>query len=53
MAAWLDGWVGPACEQRPELEEVRHSYVRRRLTELAEGRLSVTVHHQDLLARPT
>ena len=51
--AWLDGWVGPACEQRPELEEVRHSYVGRRLTELAEGRLSVTVYHQDLLARPT
>ena len=51
--AWLEGWVGPACEQRPELEEARHSYVRRRLAELAKGRLSVTVHHQDLLARPT
>jgi hypothetical protein len=50
---WLDGWVGPACEQRPELEEVRASYVRRRRTELADGRLSVTVHHQDLLVRPT
>jgi hypothetical protein len=50
--AWLDGWVGPACEQRPELEDLRHSYVRRRLAELAEGRLSVTVHHQDMLARP-
>jgi hypothetical protein len=49
---WLDGWIGPACEQRPELEQVRPSYRRRRLTELAEGRLSVTVHHQDLLARP-
>ena len=52
-AAWLDGWVGPACEQRPELEDVRPSYVRRRLAELADGRLSVTVHHQDLLVRPT
>ncbi len=51
--AWLEGWVGPACEQRPGLEQVRDSYVRRRLTELAEGRLSVTVHHQDLLALPT
>ncbi len=51
--AWLDGWVGPACEQRPDLEGVRPSYVRRRLVELADGRLSVTVHHQDLLVRPT
>jgi hypothetical protein len=51
-AAWFDGWVGPACEQRPELEDLRPSYVARRLAELAEGRLSVTVHHQDLLARP-
>ena len=48
---WFDGWVGPACEQRPELEELRRAYARRRLAELAEGRLSVTVHHQDLLAR--
>jgi SAM-dependent methyltransferase len=50
--AWLDGWVGPACEQRPELEDLRPSYLRRRLAELAAGRLRVTVHHQDLLARP-
>jgi hypothetical protein len=49
-AEWFDGWVGPACEQRPELEDVRPSYVRRRIAELAQGRLSVTVHHQDLLA---
>lgn len=50
---WFDGWVGPACEQRPELEELRPAYARRRLAELAEGRLSVTVHHRDLLAVPT
>ena len=50
--AWLDGWVGPACEQSPELEELRPAYVSRRLHELLEGRLSVTVHHMDLLARP-
>jgi SAM-dependent methyltransferase len=49
---WLAGWVGPACEQRPELEQLRHSYVERRLAELEEGRLSVTVHHQDVLVRP-
>ena len=50
---WLAGWVGPACEQRPELEDVRPSYVRSRLAELADGRLTVTVHHEDLLVRPT
>jgi SAM-dependent methyltransferase len=49
---WLAGWVGPACEQRPELEELRSSYVGRRLAELDEGRLRVTVHHQDLLVHP-
>ena len=49
---WLAGWVGPACEQRPELEKLRPSYVERRLAELDEGRLTVTVHHQDLLVRP-
>ena len=52
-AEWFAGWVGPACEQRPELEALRPAYVRRRLAELAEGRLSVTVDHQDLLAMPT
>jgi hypothetical protein len=50
--AWLAGWVEPACEQRPELEDLRPSYLGRRLAELAAGRLSVTVHHQDLLALP-
>ena len=49
---WLAGWVGAACEQRPELEHLRPSYVERRLAELDEGRLTVTVHHQDLLVRP-
>jgi hypothetical protein len=49
---WLTGWVGPACEQRPELEQRRPGYVERRLAELADGRLRVTVHHHDLLVRP-
>ena len=49
---WLAGWVGAACEQRPELERLRSTYVERRLAELEEGRLTVTVHHQDLLVRP-
>lgn len=50
--AWLTGWVDPACEQCPELEALRPSYVERRLAELDAGRLSVTVDHHDLLVRP-
>jgi hypothetical protein len=50
--AWFTGWVGAACEQRPELAVPASSYARRRLTEAAAGRLTVTVHHQDLLAIP-
>lgn len=50
--AWLNGWVGAACEQRPELAVPASSYARRRLTEAAASRLTVTVHHQDLLAIP-
>jgi hypothetical protein len=51
-AEWFSGWLGAACEQQPELGAVAPSYARRRLAEAVEGRLSVTVHHQDLLARP-
>lgn len=48
-AEWFTGWVGAACEQRPELSATAASYARRRLAEAAAGRLGVTVHHQDLL----
>lgn len=51
-AEWFMGWLAAACEQQPELRARATSYARRRLAEAAEGRLSVTVHHQDLLARP-
>jgi hypothetical protein len=51
-AEWLTGWVRAACEQRPELAEVADGYAARRLAELAAGRLAVTVHHRDFLARP-
>lgn len=51
-AEWLDGWVGAACEQRPELASGARAYASRRAAELADGRLGVTVHHLDLLARP-
>lgn len=49
---WLTGWLAAACEQRPELGAEAQPYTRRRLAEAAAGRLSVTVHHQDLLALP-
>ena len=49
---WFSGWVAAACEQEPDLRAVDPSYERRRLAEAAAGRLSVTVHHQDLLVRP-
>jgi len=51
-AEWLRGWVGAACEQHPELRAEAPAYAQRRLAEAAAGRLSVTVHHRDLLARP-
>jgi SAM-dependent methyltransferase len=49
---WFEGWVSAACEQRPELTASTHGYVEQRLTDAADGRLRVTVHHQDLLAVP-
>lgn len=52
MAAWLSGWLGAACEQRPELREVANIYAARRLSQIGHGSLSVTVHHDDLLVRP-
>jgi hypothetical protein len=49
---WFAGWVGAACEQRPELDAVAEPYARRRLADAAAGRLRVTVDHVDLLALP-
>jgi Methyltransferase domain len=51
-AEWFTGWVGAACEQRPELAAAAAAYARRRLAEAAAGRLGVTVHHHDVLVRP-
>ncbi len=50
VAEWFRGWVGAACEQRPELAGPAEAYARRRLAEAADGRLAVVVHHDDLLA---
>lgn len=49
-AEWLRGWLDAACEQRPELTGPASGYAARRQTEIAQGQLSVTVHHHDLLA---
>lgn len=51
-AEWITGWVGAACEQRPELAAAAAAYARCRLAEAAAGRLHVTVHHHDVLVRP-
>jgi hypothetical protein len=49
---WLTGWLGAACEQDPRLEEETRSYARERLAQARSGALSVTLHHEDLLALP-
>jgi SAM-dependent methyltransferase len=49
---WLTGWVGAACEERPELTSDAAVYLWRRLEQASAGWLSVRVHHHDLLARP-
>ncbi|MGW4466693.1 class I SAM-dependent methyltransferase [Micromonospora sp. NPDC004704] len=49
-AEWFDGWLGAACEQRPELTGPAAAYAARRLAEAAAGQLGVVVEHNDLLA---
>jgi SAM-dependent methyltransferase len=50
---WLDGWVGAAVEQRPELAGEASAYASRRQAQAAAGRLAVTVGHDDFLAAPS
>ena len=52
IGEWLDGWISAAAEQRPELLSGAMQYRRRRNAEIAEGRLRVTVQHEDVLAWP-
>ena len=52
IAEWLDGWIGAAVEQRPELRARATDYRVRRDAEIARGKLRVTVHHEDVLAWP-
>ncbi len=51
-AEWFRGWMGAALEQQPALADEAAPYGRRRLAEAHAGRLTVTVHHQDMLVRP-
>lgn len=51
-AQWLRGWVGAACEQRPQLAARADRYLHRRLAECEAGQLRVVVDHSDLLALP-
>lgn len=53
LGEWFAGWIDAAREQRPQLAGPLTGYARRRRDELAAGRLSVLVDHQDLLALPT
>ncbi|WP_034271640.1 class I SAM-dependent methyltransferase [Haloechinothrix halophila] len=48
---WLREWCEAAVEQRPDLTADVGDYLPRRLRACAAGRLRVTVHHVDLLAR--
>jgi hypothetical protein len=50
ITCWLQGWVGAAVEQRPDLAGAADAYLCRRLAECAAGRLRVVVGHEDLLA---
>lgn len=52
VVEWLTGWVAAACEQQPALTGAAQGYLRRRLAEVAAGRLQVSVGHVDLLAVP-
>jgi len=52
VAAWLDGWVDAAVEQRPELTQDAEAYRRRRRAHADAAGLRVTVSHEDLLAWP-
>lgn len=49
---WLQGWVGAACAQDPDLIDDAAPYLLRRIASAVDGGLRVTVRHDDLLAMP-
>jgi hypothetical protein len=52
QAQWLEGWVGAAVEQLPELRPVADVYLQRRLEMARAGELHAVIHHGDLLVLP-
>jgi SAM-dependent methyltransferase len=50
-AEWFVGWLGAACDQRPELNAATTEYGQRRSADAAAGRLGIAVSHHDLLVR--
>ncbi|WP_329054921.1 class I SAM-dependent methyltransferase [Amycolatopsis sp. NBC_01488] len=52
QARWLEGWVGAAVEQLPELRPVADVYLQRRLEMARAGELHAVIHHGDLLVLP-
>jgi hypothetical protein len=49
---WLEGWVGAAAEQCPDLRPAADVYRQRRLEMAAAGELRAVIHHSDLLVLP-
>ncbi|WP_320784838.1 methyltransferase domain-containing protein [Streptomyces sp. CRN 30] len=49
---WLCGWVGAACEQRPDLVDRADAYLVERLRACRAGELRAVVHHCDVLVLP-
>jgi len=49
---WLEGWVGAAVEQVPDLLPAADVYLQRRLEMAAAGELYAVIHHGDLLVLP-
>jgi SAM-dependent methyltransferase len=52
LLAWLDGWVGPAVELRPDLAGPAAGYLERRGAQADRGLLAATVRHLEILALP-
>ncbi|MEV4621359.1 class I SAM-dependent methyltransferase [Asanoa sp. NPDC049573] len=52
LDVWFREWLAAAVEQVPALATPAGGYARRRTAEIAEGRLTASVDHVDLLALP-
>ena len=50
---WLRGWIGTACEQRPDLGRHAGAHLHRRLDACTAAELRVVVGHVDVLTVPT